>query len=138
MAIFSCRASSRSSTPSPAQPSQRNLANPLTKYFKCSIDHSNELIRRFGAETAMLRVVASNRLVSHRALSAPLATGIKRNFSAIRKVGVVGAGQMGTGIAIVSAVNAKLNVLISDVSQKQLDGAKKFAETLVPYQCPLQ
>jgi 3-hydroxyacyl-CoA dehydrogenase len=43
----------------------------------------------------------------------------------------VGAGQMGTGIALVGAAKAKVNVLVSDVSQKQLDACLKFADSLV-------
>lgn len=59
----------------------------------------------------------------------------RRAFSAIagipKRIGVVGSGQMGTGIAIVGAVHAKTDVLIMDVSQKQLDQSRKFTETLL-------
>eukprot|EP00761_Pharyngomonas_kirbyi_P012558 gb/GECH01012585.1/.p1 GENE.gb/GECH01012585.1/~~gb/GECH01012585.1/.p1 ORF type:complete len:319 (+),score=79.52 gb/GECH01012585.1/:1-957(+) len=55
-----------------------------------------------------------------------------RNFStsqvhrAIHDLGVVGAGQMGTGIAIVGAHNAKANVTMADVSKERLDESKQF------------
>jgi len=48
-----------------------------------------------------------------------------------KRVGIVGSGQMGTGIALVSAVNAGLDVVISDVSQAQLDKSLKFCDTLL-------
>lgn len=44
----------------------------------------------------------------------------------ISTLGVVGAGQMGTGIAIVGAQHAKLDVLLVDSSETQLDKATKF------------
>ncbi|MES1907996.1 MAG: hypothetical protein MHM6MM_001012 [Cercozoa sp. M6MM] len=53
-----------------------------------------------------------------------------RAFSAesVKSIGVVGAGQMGSGIAIVSAANAGRNVILMDQSSAQLDGALKLAE----------
>lgn len=59
---------------------------------------------------------------------------LRRAFSSSaipKRIGVVGSGQMGTGIAIVGAVHAKTDVLIMDVSQKQLDQSRKFTETLL-------
>lgn len=38
---------------------------------------------------------------------------------------------MGTGIALVGAAKAKVNVVVTDVSQKQLDSCLKFADSLV-------
>ncbi|KAJ3343460.1 hypothetical protein HDU93_008119 [Gonapodya sp. JEL0774] len=49
----------------------------------------------------------------------------------IKKIGVVGAGQMGIGIAYVSAVVAKRDVLIMDTMQSQLDGGLKFINGLL-------
>ena len=40
---------------------------------------------------------------------------------------VVGAGQMGTGIAIVAAMNAKMRVKLMDVNKEQVDKSMKFA-----------
>lgn len=42
-----------------------------------------------------------------------------------KSVGVIGAGQMGSGIAYVSAVNAKIPVLIMDPNETQLNAALK-------------
>ena len=54
-------------------------------------------------------------------------------FAAIRRaastVGVVGAGQMGTGIALVSAAVAGLPVRILDSSQSQCDRSRAFVES---------
>lgn len=58
----------------------------------------------------------------------------KRNFSTlegIKNVGVVGAGQMGTGIAIVLSKNAQKNVKIVDASEQQLSNSRKFTEKLL-------
>lgn len=41
-------------------------------------------------------------------------------------MGIVGGGQMGSGIAYVAAANAKLNVTLVDISEKQLDKAQKY------------
>lgn len=49
----------------------------------------------------------------------------------ISTIGVVGAGQMGTGIAWVTAVRAKLNVKIMDVHQTQLDDSLAFSRKLL-------
>jgi 3-hydroxybutyryl-CoA dehydrogenase len=48
----------------------------------------------------------------------------KRCYS-IQKVGVVGAGQMGIGIALVAAL-AKKSVCLVDQSPKQLEKGSKF------------
>ncbi|KAM0792111.1 hypothetical protein ACM66B_004815 [Microbotryomycetes sp. NB124-2] len=49
----------------------------------------------------------------------------------ITSVGVVGAGQMGLGIALVAARTAKVDVVVIDNSQAQLDKAKAFADKLL-------
>ncbi|KAI3641276.1 hypothetical protein MIR68_000748 [Amoeboaphelidium protococcarum] len=49
----------------------------------------------------------------------------------IHKVGIVGAGQMGTGIAYVAALHAQLPVLLHDASQAQLDRQMKFINSLL-------
>jgi len=51
-------------------------------------------------------------------------------FSSIRTLGVVGAGQMGTGIALVGAA-AKLNVIFYDNSAKQLQTSSDFVLSLL-------
>jgi len=49
----------------------------------------------------------------------------------IKQLGVLGAGQMGTGIAFVSAVRAKVPVLIHDTSPTQLSNSLSFLSTLL-------
>ncbi|KAK7472296.1 hypothetical protein VKT23_000416 [Stygiomarasmius scandens] len=49
----------------------------------------------------------------------------------IRTLGVLGAGQMGTGIALVSALRAKVPVLLYDQSQDQVKKGLAFAEKLL-------
>ena len=49
----------------------------------------------------------------------------------IKQLGVLGAGQMGTGIALVSAVRAKMPVLIHDTSPSQLARSQTFVSTLL-------
>ncbi|KAK4048820.1 hypothetical protein OIV83_004586 [Microbotryomycetes sp. JL201] len=49
----------------------------------------------------------------------------------VKSVGVVGAGQMGLGIALVAAKTAKANVIVTDNSQAQLDKASAFADKLL-------
>lgn len=49
----------------------------------------------------------------------------------IKQLGVLGAGQMGTGIAFVSAVRAKVPVLLHDSSPTQLTRAQTFLSTLL-------
>jgi len=60
---------------------------------------------------------------------------IFRSFSSatpsnIKQVGVLGAGQMGTGIAIVMNRNAGTKVKIVDKNEKQLSDSRKFTESL--------
>lgn len=59
---------------------------------------------------------------------------IKRSFSSVEKikqVGVIGAGQMGTGIALVLARYAQKNVKVVDLSEDQLSKSRKFSESLL-------
>lgn len=58
-------------------------------------------------------------------LSAPSAA------SSIQRIGVVGAGQMGGGIGIVAAVQAKLRVLMVDVSAEGLARNTAFTRALL-------
>jgi len=51
--------------------------------------------------------------------------------SKIRRVGVIGAGQMGTGIAFVSAVNAQCDVVLTDTQPAQLQNAVKMIGKLL-------
>ncbi|KAJ3022708.1 UNVERIFIED_CONTAM: hypothetical protein HDU68_008969 [Siphonaria sp. JEL0065] len=48
------------------------------------------------------------------------------SLDAIKSIGVIGSGQMGIGIAQVSAQNAKIPVLLLDADEKQLEKGVKF------------
>ncbi|RKP11300.1 hypothetical protein BJ684DRAFT_22147, partial [Piptocephalis cylindrospora] len=80
----------------------------------------------------MLRTLAKNSPRDTIALSRHLS----RTYSAsplapIRQVGVLGAGQMGVGIALVAARYAKLPVTLVDVSEKQLEKGMAFMDKLL-------
>lgn len=47
-------------------------------------------------------------------------------MSAIRKIAVIGAGQMGGGIAQTAAAIARLPVILFDANPQQLNRQKKF------------
>ena len=49
----------------------------------------------------------------------------------IRTLGVLGAGQMGTGIALVSALRAKVPVLLHDRSAEQMTKGLAFVDKLL-------
>jgi len=49
----------------------------------------------------------------------------------IKKISIIGAGQMGTGIAIVSAQIAKRDVLVIDQYSAALEKSKSFAVSLL-------
>ena len=49
----------------------------------------------------------------------------------IRSLGVIGAGQMGTGIAMVAALRAKVPVLLHDTSKEQVNKGLAFVERLL-------
>ncbi|KAJ3228101.1 hypothetical protein HK099_006726 [Clydaea vesicula] len=59
---------------------------------------------------------------------------IKRTYSTIKKpslLGVVGAGQMGLGIALVSALKAKTPVLLVDSNSEQVQKGMKYMDFLL-------
>ena len=49
----------------------------------------------------------------------------------IRTLGVLGAGQMGTGIALVSALRAKVSVLLHDRSSEQITNGLGLIDKLL-------
>lgn len=59
----------------------------------------------------------------------PLSRFSSKSVEQIHKFGVVGAGQMGTGIAIVANKVAGLHVKIIDSTEKSLSNSRTFTET---------
>jgi 3-hydroxybutyryl-CoA dehydrogenase len=49
----------------------------------------------------------------------------------VKKLGVIGAGQMGLGIALVAAQRASVPVRLIDTSQASIDKGLKFADKLL-------
>lgn len=56
---------------------------------------------------------------------------VKRHFSSLSRIGVIGAGQMGSGIAQVSAAKAGRGTVLIDKNEAQLDKAEKFITKLL-------
>lgn len=54
-----------------------------------------------------------------------------RSAAEVKRLGVIGAGQMGLGIALVAAQKAQIPVTLVDSSQKSLDKGMAFAEKLL-------
>ena len=71
----------------------------------------------------IVRAVASGRCFSTAAAATPL--------SAIKRVGVIDAGQMGQGIGVVAAVHAKKQVLMVDLNADVLARSSAFIRTLL-------
>lgn len=70
------------------------------------------------------KVLASGATKALLHTSAPVSHGIKR-------VGVIGSGQMGLGIAMVTANISRLPVVIMDVNKEQIDKGIKFMDKLL-------
>ncbi|KAL7276733.1 hypothetical protein RUND412_000270 [Rhizina undulata] len=75
---------------------------------------------------ALLRTAAAGK-ASARLFS----TSAIREAHNVKKLGVIGAGQMGLGIALVAAQVAQVPVTLVDTSQESLERALKFMETLL-------
>ena len=54
-----------------------------------------------------------------------------RVVSGVRALGVVGAGQMGSGIALVAATAAKIPVVVVDKDEQQLLKAQDYAKRIL-------
>ncbi|KAH8821624.1 3-hydroxyacyl-CoA dehydrogenase [Xylogone sp. PMI_703] len=63
---------------------------------------------------------------ARRFSSSPIAAALE-----VKRLGVIGAGQMGLGIALVAALKANVPVTLVDNSQASLDKGLKFAEKLL-------
>ncbi|RVX75446.1 hypothetical protein B0A52_00799 [Exophiala mesophila] len=73
-------------------------------------------------------VVASQRLAS---INRHFSTSPTRAAAEVKKIGVIGAGQMGLGIALVAAQKAQVPVTLVDNSQQSLDKGLAFADKLL-------
>ncbi|TKA63854.1 hypothetical protein B0A49_09614 [Cryomyces minteri] len=76
------------------------------------------------ARSSLLRQVCP-AAYRHFSSSSPLAA------AEVKKLGVIGAGQMGLGIALVAAQRAGVPVMIVDNSQASIDKGMKFADKLL-------
>ncbi|KAK5137560.1 hypothetical protein LTR08_008540 [Meristemomyces frigidus] len=63
--------------------------------------------------------------------SSKRASAVDAQAAVVKKLGVIGAGQMGLGIALVASRMAKVPVVILDNSQKSLDKGLSFADKLL-------
>ncbi|KAL2836525.1 3-hydroxyacyl-CoA dehydrogenase [Aspergillus pseudoustus] len=76
----------------------------------------------------------SLRLISRRGpsmASRAFSTSPVASAAEVKSLGVIGAGQMGLGIAIVAAQKAQVPVTLVDTSQASLDKGLKFADKLL-------
>merc|ERR1712137_30912 len=78
----------------------------------------------FTSPRNMLRSASLNRVAR---LGRHYCTSVEQ----IKTVGIIGAGQMGYGIAQVTSQIANLNVIVCDNNQAQLDKGAKFMEKLL-------
>ncbi|KAL8658498.1 MAG: hypothetical protein Q9226_000951 [Calogaya cf. arnoldii] len=77
--------------------------------------------------------------VATRPIGSLATASVRRFFSTtpgmaaaeVKKLGVVGAGQMGLGIALVAAQKAQIPVILVDSSQASIDKGLKFADKLL-------
>ncbi|KAJ5389370.1 3-hydroxybutyryl-CoA dehydrogenase [Penicillium cataractarum] len=76
---------------------------------------------------ASLRSVTRNGPSAARSFSSTAAT----SAAEVKSLGVIGAGQMGLGIALVAAQKAGVPVTLVDTSQASLDKGLKFADKLL-------
>eukprot|EP01027_Heterolobosea_sp_BB2_P017981 GEZU01025400.1.p1 GENE.GEZU01025400.1~~GEZU01025400.1.p1 ORF type:complete len:346 (+),score=149.09 GEZU01025400.1:102-1139(+) len=73
----------------------------------------------------------ANTNAAASAATADTATATLPSIDFVKNFGVIGAGQMGTGIALVGAMHAKLDVLLMDNNQQQIDKSLKFTDSLL-------
>ncbi|KAJ1329134.1 3-hydroxybutyryl-CoA dehydrogenase [Microdochium nivale] len=76
----------------------------------------------FLSRKAAIQLAGQSRLFSSSAA---------RNAAQVKSLGVIGAGQMGLGIALVAAQRAGVPVTLVDASQASLDKGLKFADKLL-------
>jgi 3-hydroxyacyl-CoA dehydrogenase/enoyl-CoA hydratase/3-hydroxybutyryl-CoA epimerase len=77
------------------------------------------------SSTAMIRSLFINKEALEKGANRP-----KVNDQTVKKVGIIGAGMMGAGIAYVSA-NAGIEVVLIDAAQEAADRGKAYSEGLL-------
>ncbi|KEY69896.1 hypothetical protein S7711_06451 [Stachybotrys chartarum IBT 7711] len=77
--------------------------------------------------TSVLRM----RPMGNLRLARTFSTSVARSASEVKRLGVIGAGQMGLGIALVAAQKASVPVTLVDTSEKALDKGMAFADKLL-------
>ncbi|KAK0626718.1 3-hydroxyacyl-CoA dehydrogenase [Immersiella caudata] len=78
----------------------------------------------------MVSIIAARHVVRLSRRMRLFSTTVARDAE-VKRLGVVGAGQMGLGIALVAAQKANVPVTLVDSSQKSLDKGLAFAEKLL-------
>lgn len=79
----------------------------------------------------MLSSVARKQLLSCSRNARSFSSSPVNAAAAVKKLGVIGAGQMGLGIALVAARHAGVPVTLLDSSQASIDKGLKFADKLL-------
>ncbi|KAI0024508.1 3-hydroxyacyl-CoA dehydrogenase [Xylariomycetidae sp. FL0641] len=79
----------------------------------------------------MISAIARRKACQLAGRARPFSTTSIRNAADVKTLGVIGAGQMGLGIALVAAQKAGVPVKLVDTSQAALDKGMGFAEKLL-------
>ena len=103
-------------------------------FVSCHFRDLNQLSMASIARLASQRLMSSSK----PSTAAQRLNSISRHFSTspamaaeIKKLGVIGAGQMGLGIALVAAQKAEIPVILVDNAQASLDKGMAFADKLL-------
>lgn len=97
---------------------------PFDTALKIEARHFTTLLMN-PSSTAMIRSLFINKEALEKGANRP-----KVADQAVRKVGIIGAGMMGAGIAYVSA-NAGIEVVLIDAAQEAADRGKAYSEGLL-------
>jgi len=104
---------------------------PVQARLQSIADHHLGIL---GCDAVLSHYDTMYRLIARRfasAAGAAAADAVSKPPSGLKTVGVLGAGQMGSGIGLVTAVHAKLGVLLVDQSSEQLKKAIDFNKKLL-------
>jgi 3-hydroxyacyl-CoA dehydrogenase / enoyl-CoA hydratase / 3-hydroxybutyryl-CoA epimerase len=97
---------------------------PFDTALKIEARHSTSVLMN-PSSAAMIRSLFINKEALEKGANRPPAPD-----QTVKKLGVIGAGMMGAGIAYVSA-NAGIEVVLIDASQEAADRGKAYSETLL-------